>query len=87
MAPILIDLVAAEHLYILWMEMFAWTTKRLKFFNNLPKGRTTQEQQNKPTLNFHVDLETFALLTRDHCVGLVVAWEGFGFWIPVNFTP
>ena len=26
-APILIGLVAAEHLYILWMEMFAWTTK------------------------------------------------------------
>ena len=26
-APILIGMVAAEHLYILWMEMFAWTTK------------------------------------------------------------
>ena len=36
-APILIGLVAAEHLYILWMEMFAWTTKGPKVFNNLPK--------------------------------------------------
>jgi putative membrane protein len=29
---ILIGLVAIEHLYILWMEMFAWETKGKKIF-------------------------------------------------------
>lgn len=31
-AQILIAAVAAEHLYILWMEMFAWETKGKKVF-------------------------------------------------------
>ncbi len=33
---ILIALVALEHLYILWLEMFAWTTRGPKIFP-LPK--------------------------------------------------
>lgn len=32
----LIALVAIEHLYILWMEMFAWTTVGKKTFKNFP---------------------------------------------------
>jgi len=32
LAQILIGFVAAEHLYILWMEMFAWETKGRKVF-------------------------------------------------------
>ncbi|WP_420151687.1 DUF1304 domain-containing protein [Spirosoma sp.] len=35
-AKILIGLVAIEHVYILWMEMFAWTTRGRKTFKSLP---------------------------------------------------
>jgi len=33
---ILIGLVAIEHLYILWLEMFAWTTRGKKTFKSIP---------------------------------------------------
>jgi putative membrane protein len=33
---ILIAIVAIEHLYILWLEMFAWTTKGKKTFKSIP---------------------------------------------------
>ncbi len=36
-AAILTGLVAIEHLYILWLEMFAWTTRGPKVFRSLPK--------------------------------------------------
>ncbi len=29
-------IIALEHLYILWLEMFAWTTKGPKTFKSLP---------------------------------------------------
>ncbi|AFA49907.1 DUF1304 domain-containing protein [Acetobacterium woodii] len=32
---ILVSLIAAEHLFILWIEMFAWTKKGEKFFPQL----------------------------------------------------
>lgn len=35
LAKILVALVAVEHLYILWLEMFAWTTKGRKVFRSL----------------------------------------------------
>ncbi|MBD2756066.1 DUF1304 domain-containing protein [Spirosoma validum] len=35
-ASILIGFVAIEHLYILWLEMFAWTTRGRKTFKSLP---------------------------------------------------
>ena len=35
-ATILISFVALEHLYILWFEMFAWTSKGPKIFSDLP---------------------------------------------------
>jgi putative membrane protein len=35
-ASILIGLVALEHVYILWLEMFAWTTKGRQTFRSLP---------------------------------------------------
>ncbi|UHG93973.1 DUF1304 domain-containing protein [Spirosoma oryzicola] len=35
-ADLLIALVAIEHLYILWLEMFAWTTKGRQTFKSLP---------------------------------------------------
>lgn len=35
-AKIIIALVAVLHLYILWFEMFAWTTKGRKVFKTFP---------------------------------------------------
>ena len=34
---ILIGLIAFIHLYILWFEMFAWTTRGPKIFRNFPR--------------------------------------------------
>ena len=34
---ILIALVAIEHIYIMWLEMFAWTTKGRKTFKSFPE--------------------------------------------------
>ncbi len=36
-AHFLTALVALEHLYILWIEMFAWETKGRKTFKTIPK--------------------------------------------------
>jgi putative membrane protein len=36
-ANILIGLIAFIHLYILWFEMFAWTTRGPKVFRQFPK--------------------------------------------------
>ncbi|MDR2281762.1 MAG: DUF1304 domain-containing protein [Sphingobacterium sp.] len=36
-AKIVIGIVALEHLYILWIEMFAWETKGKSTFKSLPK--------------------------------------------------
>lgn len=36
-AKIVIGFVAAEHLYILWMEMFAWETAGKRTFKSLPE--------------------------------------------------
>ncbi len=35
-ANLLIGFIAALHLYILWLEMFAWTTRGRKVFRNFP---------------------------------------------------
>lgn len=35
-AIIMVAIVAIEHLYILWIEMFAWTTKGKATFTSLP---------------------------------------------------
>lgn len=36
-SKILIAMVAFLHLYFLWFEMFAWTTRGPKIFRNFPK--------------------------------------------------
>lgn len=36
LSKILIGLVALEHIYILWIEMFAWTTKGRTTFKSIP---------------------------------------------------
>lgn len=35
-AKILIAVVAIEHIYILWLEMFAWTTAGKRTFKSMP---------------------------------------------------
>lgn len=37
LSKILIGIIAFEHLYILWVEMFAWTTVGKKMFKSLPE--------------------------------------------------
>lgn len=37
LAKIFIGIVAVEHIYILWLEMFAWTTRGPKVFRSVPK--------------------------------------------------
>lgn len=41
-AHFLTALVALEHLYILWIEMFAWETKGKKTFKSIPENLFTQ---------------------------------------------
>ncbi len=36
LAKICVAVVALEHVYILWLEMFAWTTRGRKVFSSLP---------------------------------------------------
>lgn len=36
LSNILIGLIALEHIYILWIEMFAWTTKGRTTFKSIP---------------------------------------------------
>ena len=36
LAKILTAIVALMHIYFLWLEMFAWTTKAKKVFRNFP---------------------------------------------------
>jgi len=36
-SQILIAIVAIEHVYILWLEMFAWTTRGRKTFKTIPQ--------------------------------------------------
>ncbi|WP_421808493.1 DUF1304 domain-containing protein [Flagellimonas sp.] len=36
-AKIIIGIVALLHLYFLWLEMFAWTTKAKKVFRSFPE--------------------------------------------------
>lgn len=36
-AKIIIGFIAAIHIYIMWLEMFAWTTRARKVFRTLPQ--------------------------------------------------
>ncbi|KIA94246.1 membrane protein [Pedobacter kyungheensis] len=36
-AQIMIGLIALIHIYILWLEMFAWTTRAPRVFKTIPK--------------------------------------------------
>jgi len=54
MAEILTGLVAIEHIYILWLEMFAWTTKGRQTFKSFPSDlfeKTKQMAANQGLYN------------------------------------
>lgn len=38
-SQIIIGLIAVLHIYILWLEMFAWTTRGPKVFKSIPKDQ------------------------------------------------
>ncbi|WP_295337568.1 DUF1304 domain-containing protein [Flavobacterium sp.] len=39
LSQIIIGLVAVLHVYILWLEMFAWTTRAKKVFKTIPEDQ------------------------------------------------
>ncbi len=39
LSQLIIGFVAALHLYILWLEMFAWTTRGRKVFKSIPEDQ------------------------------------------------
>lgn len=45
LSKILIGLVALMHLYILWLEMFAWTTRAKKVFRKVPEDMFEKTKQ------------------------------------------
>ena len=54
LSQILIGLVALEHLYFLWLEMFDWTTHAPKVFKSFPKelfAQTTSLAANQGLYN------------------------------------
>ena len=54
LAAVFVGLVAAEHIYILWLEMFAWTTRGPKAFRKFPKelfAQTTALAANQGLYN------------------------------------
>lgn len=38
-SQIIIGFIAALHIYILWLEMFAWTTRAKKVFKTIPEDQ------------------------------------------------
>ncbi|MCB0502836.1 MAG: DUF1304 domain-containing protein [Bacteroidetes bacterium] len=53
-AKILVAVVALQHLFFLWLEMFAWTTRGPKVFVGFPKdlfGKTKQLAANQGLYN------------------------------------
>lgn len=37
LSQLIVGFIAVLHLYILWLEMFAWTTRGRKVFKNIPE--------------------------------------------------
>lgn len=76
-AKILIGLVAIEHCYILWLEMFVWTTRGPKVFRGLPKDLfvpTKALAANQGLYNGFLAAGLFwSLLIQDHAWSIYVA--------------
>lgn len=67
-SKILITLVAIEHLYILYMEMFAWETLGRKSFQRCTERRTL------PTKGLAANQRT---LQRISCSGINLVFKDF----------
>ena len=39
LSQLIVGFIALLHLYILWLEMFAWTTRGRKVFKNIPEDQ------------------------------------------------
>ena len=78
----LVGLVAAEHLYILWLEMFAWTTRGPKTFKSLPSDlfeKTKVLAANQGLYNgFLAAGLIWSLLIRDAAWSLNIAYFFLG---------
>ena len=74
---ILIGIIAAEHLYILWLEMFAWTTAGKKTFKSFPEDlfeKTKTLAANQGLYNGFLSAGLiWALLICDHAWSANVA--------------
>lgn len=74
---LLIGLVALEHIYILWIEMFAWTTKGQKTFRAYPADfftKTKSMAANQGLYNGFLAAGLFwSLLIQDAAWRLYVA--------------
>jgi putative membrane protein len=76
-AKILIGLVAIEHCYILWLEMFAWTTKAPKIFRELKKVHFEPTKALAANLDLHNGFLAagliWSLLIENHAWSLYVS--------------
>ena len=90
-ATILTILVALEHLYILYMEMFAWETRGKRFFKSLPEHlfpQTKSRAANQGLYNgflvaglvwsFLIDNEEWSMNIRLFFLGCVIVAGIFG---------
>ena len=48
-SQIIVVFVAFIHLYILWLEMFVWTTRARKFFKTIPSDMFEKNKVMAPT--------------------------------------
>ena len=82
LSEILIGLVAIEHLYILWLEMFAWTTSGRKTFKSFPSDlfeRTKSLAANQGLYNgFLAAGLIWSLLIQDPLWGHYIAFFFLG---------
>jgi putative membrane protein len=77
-SQMLIGLVALEHIYILWIEMFAWTTTGPKVFRGFPKDlfeKTKSMAANQGLYNgFLAAGLIWSLITSDLILGRSLAY-------------
>lgn len=81
-SEILIAFVAIEHVYILWLEMFAWTTAGRKTFKSFPAElfeKTKPMAANQGLYNGFLAAGLFwSLLISDPVWDIRVAWFFLG---------
>lgn len=82
LAKIMTAFVAVLHIYFLWLEMFAWTTKARKVFRNFPQELfepTKQMAANQGLYNgFLAAGLLWSLFITDTTWSVYVAWFFLG---------